>query len=109
MGAEPLGLESVLGLLATAIDPAWTRGERFSLAFAVPDGDVVHLQIRDGEVPVVARPPAWGRTAATITGTPQEIAARLLSGGALGSAAQLHGDAGPVQLVGDWAKRASSG
>ena len=56
-GAKP-GPELVLAVLAAAVDPAWTRGHRFSVVYDVTDGDPIEVEVRDGQPLAVGPPPA---------------------------------------------------
>jgi hypothetical protein len=54
--------------MAEAIDPPWTTGRRFELAFEINDtaGIVIYVRVRDGEPILVSRTPS-GQPVATIS------------------------------------------
>jgi hypothetical protein len=56
-GAKP-GPELVLAVLTAAVDPAWTRGHRFSVVYDVTDGEPIEVEVRDGQPLAVGPPPA---------------------------------------------------
>jgi hypothetical protein len=108
--------EAVVGLIAAMIEPAWTRGERFTLAVEDEGGVAVHLQILDGRSPVVTREAPAGRVATTVRGTAAQLVAAV-AGGTPGTepgppapaAADVRGDEGPLALLRTWVNRAQSG
>ncbi|UTI62303.1 hypothetical protein NBH00_13120 [Paraconexibacter antarcticus] len=96
---EPLEPQALLALVAGAIDPALTRGKRFSVAFAEGDGPfVAHVVVDDG-VPLVVRSGEPVDTAATVRTAPGELA-RFLAGEA---GARVGGDVELVVLLLGWA------
>ncbi len=107
MRLEP---ETLLALVAAMIDPAWTRGERFTLAHVDGGGRPVYLQIRDGAPPAVARTAPEGRVATETGGTATALAVRLSgSPAARGPALTVRGDSGALALLAEWVTRAQGG
>jgi hypothetical protein len=103
MRARP---ETLLALAAAAVDPAWTRGERFTMALIAPTGDSAYLQVRDGRAPLVTRTAPEGRIAVSLTGPGERLAASL-AGETDG--AEISGDAGALGVVREWLQRARCG
>ena len=68
--AAGVRLDSVLAMTVAAlmIEPAWTAGERFTIAHREPGAQApdAYLHIRDGRVPLVAEEPPQGPVATTI-------------------------------------------
>jgi hypothetical protein len=103
MHARP---ETLLALVAAAIDPAWTRGERFTLALITPAGDSAYLQLRDGRAPLVTRTAPEGRIAVSLTGPGERLAASLAGES---DGAEVTGDAGALGVLREWIERARCG
>ena len=103
--------ETVLRLVAAMVEPAWTHGESFTVAYDPAGGEPVFLTVADGRAPAVSRARPAGRVAATITGSPAALAG-LLSGFADpgmatdGGVATVTGDRGPLEQLRSWANRA---
>ena len=105
--------ETLLALAAAAIDPVWTRGERFTVALLTPgaDGESAYLQVRDGRAPLVTRTVPEGRINVSLSGPPEWLAASLAGerDDAPGLDAEISGDAGALTVVRDWIDRARCG
>jgi hypothetical protein len=98
--------------LAEAIDPRWSVGERFTIAFEIeqsPQGPVsatLHVQVRDGAPLAVSSTPHEPPVATVrlserafmcmLAGAPLPVGARIL----------LDGDPGPLELLIEWVDRA---
>ena len=107
MRPEP---ETLLALVAAMIDPAWTRGERFTLAHVDEQARTVYLQVRDGAPPRVSRTAPEGRVATEASGSATALAVALSgSKPAWERSVTVRGDSGPPALLTDWIKRAQSG
>jgi hypothetical protein len=99
--------EAILRLVAAMIEPAWTRGEAFTIAYAPAVGDDterIYLTVGDGRPPVVSRALPGGRVATTVSGAPSALAALLSAPGAPG--ATVSGDRGPLDQLRAWVNRA---
>ncbi|HWT23571.1 MAG TPA: hypothetical protein VN213_08700, partial [Solirubrobacteraceae bacterium] len=101
--------ELVFRAFAYAIDPAWTRGHRFSVAQHVT-GDppaISHIVVRDGLRVHVRRTPPTGGPDATVTMSPAAFAA-LLRGEmpAGGERPVVRGDRRAVAVLKAWTDRA---
>jgi hypothetical protein len=97
-----------LTLVATAIEPGWTAGERFTIAHrdsavAAPDA---YLHVRDGREPLVWTELPHGPVATVVVCPADELLGVL--GGAAGSA-EVVGEERPVALVRQWLDRAQCG
>ena len=106
-GGVRLQPRTALALLASLISPAWTEGERFSLAYGEPGEDPVYL-IVDGRSPIEVtenRPAAPATT--IVTGAAGTL--ELLLREEAAAAEALTGDPRPIQLLRQWVKRAQSG
>lgn len=101
-----LGPELTLKVLALAIEPAWTKRERFTLACSLQGGATAYLLVRDGQRPVVADEAPAGRIATTISGPPGALAAAL--SGQPSDQLIVTGDEWPLALLRKWLKRAQS-
>lgn len=106
------GIDMWPGLLllamAEAIDPAWTTGRRFELAFEIVDssGIVIYVRICDGE-PILVSRTAVGQPVATVSLT--EHALMCLLAGTLAPPeheALVSGDATSVEMFLQWTARA---
>jgi hypothetical protein len=98
--------------LAEAIDPRWSVGQRFTIAFEIeqsPEGPVsatLHVQARDGAPLGVSSAPRESPAATVrlgerafmcmLAGTPLPVGARIL----------VDGDPGPLELLIEWSDRA---
>lgn len=95
---EPLTTTRLLELLALAIDPGLTKGERFTLSFAVDDGPAeAHVVVADGQ-PIVVGSGAPVHTAATVRTSKGQLAAFL--GGE--APARISGDIDAVGTLLGW-------
>jgi hypothetical protein len=110
MRARP---ETLLALVAAAIEPVWTRGERFTVALLTPGagGDSAYLQVRDGQAPLVTRTAPEGRIAVSLSGDSDRLAASLAGepDDALRRDAEITGDAGALTVLREWIDRARCG
>jgi hypothetical protein len=107
-----LDSETLFTLLAAMIDPAWTRGERFTVSHTDERGHAVFLQVRDGQAPIVSLEPPPGRVATELSGPVASLWQLFADGGSqaqAGAGLSLSGDQGPLALVRTWANRAQSG
>ena len=108
---EGVSLEPSLAadLVAAMIDPSWTRGERFQVAFAEPTdaATVTVIEVRDGgllaAVQGVEPPPG----ATVVLCSPQSIAA--VAAGGWPQDVDLRGPARNLELLQRWVQRAQSG
>ncbi len=96
-------------LIAAMIEPSWTRGERFQLAFADPSarssGTV--LEIRDGGIPAVAEAVEPAEGATLVRCAPGAIL--VVAGGGWPEGAEVRGPVRGLELVQQWVLRAQSG
>jgi hypothetical protein len=110
MRARP---ETLLAFVAAAIDPAWTRGERFTVALLTPgaEGESAYLQVRDGRAPLVTRTAPEGRIALSLSGPPERLAASLAGerDDDHERDAEISGDAGALTVLREWIDRARCG
>ncbi len=94
--------------MAEAIDPTWTTGRRFELAFDIQDaeGIVIYIRVCDGEPILVSRTPA-GQPIATISLSAHALVC-LLAGTQAPSEhrATVLGDATSVDMFLQWTARA---
>ncbi len=94
--------------LAEAIDPSWTTGHRFEIAFEIvgTPGVVIYMRVCDGEPILVSRATA-GAPVATIS-VGEHTLIRLLAGMPVtaGSEAMASGDIAAVHSFLAWAARA---
>jgi hypothetical protein len=94
--------------MAEAIDPSWTAGHRFEIAFEIAGtpGVVIYVRVCDGEPILVSRATA-GEPAATVT-VGEHALIRLLAGmpAIAGEDASAQGDLGAVHSFLAWAARA---
>jgi hypothetical protein len=98
----------VLLALAEAIDPAWTHGHRFVVAFAIdshPDV-VLYVRVCDGEPLVVT--PVCGEQPQSTAHMSEAAFLCVISGVPVpnGQGVLLEGDPQPLELLIDWADRA---
>ncbi|HET9093458.1 MAG TPA: hypothetical protein VFN36_00105 [Solirubrobacteraceae bacterium] len=104
--------ETLFTLLAAMIDPAWTRGELFTVAHTDERGHAVYLQIRNGAPPLVSLEPPAGRLATELAGASTGLWQAFGDGRAQAWPADgliAAGDQGPLTLLRTWANRAQSG
>jgi ribonucleoside-diphosphate reductase beta chain len=100
--------------LAYAIDPAWTRGQRFTIRYEITgdeagEGGAWHVNVDDGRVTVTTDPPADGADAAVILShstwlgvlrgdmTPNVAMQKALT--------RVEGDLPAITLMGRWIER----
>jgi hypothetical protein len=107
--AEPsLEPAIVLRALAAAIDPAWTAGQRFAIAYelAGPKPATHHFLVADGSPVVTGTGLPPGGAAATV-GVAREALLPLLARLALppGERATVHGDLERLALLHRWTDR----
>jgi hypothetical protein len=103
---DPLLAMTVAGLM---IEPAWTAGERFTIAHrdrGAPAPDA-YLHIRDGRAPLAAEAPPHGPVATTIECRADDLIV-VLAGAHVASVA-ISGDDRPVALIRQWLDRAQCG
>jgi hypothetical protein len=98
----------LLLVMAEAIDPSWTTGRRFELAFEVEDapGIVIYVRICDGEAIVVSRA-ASKQPVATVSASSHALTC-LLAGMPVppDHHASVTGDSTSVEMFLQWAARA---
>jgi hypothetical protein len=106
------GVEVWPGLLllamAEAIEPSWTTGRRFELAFDIQDapGIVIYVRVRDGEPPHVSRTAA-GQPVATVALSCHALICLLAGAPAPAEHTTLvTGDATSVDMFLQWTARA---
>ncbi len=103
---DPLLAMSVAALM---IEPAWTAGERFTIAHREPGAPTpaAYLHIRDGRAPLAAEERPHGPVATTIECRPDDLIV-VLAGEHVASVA-ISGDDRPVALIRQWLDRAQCG
>jgi len=100
--APPMAL-SVVSLM---IDPAWTAGERFTIAHA--DGDVTAcIRVHDGRALTVVSVTSAEPATTTIVCPADSLL--LVLGGGWADQFEVRGDERPLGLLLDWVQRAQSG
>jgi hypothetical protein len=113
--AEPgsiaeLRLEPGLSLVLAAvmIDPRWTAGEQFTIAYQLPSGASPgpYLQIYDGLPATVTADADPGQVTATIA-CPADLLTAVLAG-ERPAGTLIHGEERPLELVRGWLERAQS-
>ncbi|HUA06164.1 MAG TPA: hypothetical protein VMB27_19820 [Solirubrobacteraceae bacterium] len=106
-----VGFDSVLAMTVAAlmIEPAWTAGERFTIAHREPAATApdAYLHIRDGRVPLVTEEPPHGPVETTIE-CPAEDLIGVLAGDHV-AFVSISPDERPVALVRQWLDRAQCG
>jgi hypothetical protein len=97
---------TAFALVASMIDPSWTRGERFALAHEDPQAASTFLIVRDGgPVQVVRRSPE-ARVDTTLACAGDQLLAVLAGDGVPGAA--VRGDERPLAVLREWIKLAQS-
>ena len=98
-----------LTLASQMIDPAWTLGERFSVAFREPSSVTpgAYLHVRDGHSPMVSSGDLPEAPESTVVCAGERVLSVL--DGDLRAGAQLRGDTRPLGLLQRWIERAQSG
>ena len=94
---------------ALMIEPAWTAGERFTIAHREPHAPApdAYLHIRDGRAPLVTEEPPHGPVGTTIECPADDLIA-VLAGDHVAFVA-ISGDERPVALIRQWLDRAQCG
>ena len=101
--------ELLLALVAGMIEPAWTRGERFTLSHSDGDSAPIFLVVRDGRAPEVTRTPPEGRVATEIVCSAAALVDVLAGSPGVSPAPDVvRGDRGPLTSLRDWIQRAQS-
>ena len=102
-----LDAATALALVSAAVEPSWTRGERFVLACGEPVGPLAALEVRSGRAAIAPRAKPGARVTTTIRCRAAELLPAL--GGEHVSSLTVDGDERPLALVREWIERASSG
>jgi hypothetical protein len=97
---------TALTVAAELIEPEWTIGVRFCIAYESRWAETVYLVVDDGAPARVADEAPEGLVSTAISG--QAGVFELLLTGARPMHATLTGDEWPLTLVGKWIKRAQS-
>ena len=109
--AAGVRFDSVLAITVAAlmIEPAWTAGERFTIAHREPRAQApdAFLHIRDGRGPLATEEPPHGPVATTIE-CPGEDLIGVLAGDNV-ALVSISPDERPVALVRQWLDRAQCG
>jgi len=95
-------------LLAQAVDPSWTTGHAFTVAFRTRDRSrqLGYVRVTDGAAVKVTDTPPLDRVRATLTCEPRELVEALLGDLELGGArARVSGDAAALAHVLAWFAR----
>ncbi len=102
---EP-GLSFVLA--AVMIDPHWTAGERFTIAYQLPSGATPgpYLEVHDG-TPVTVTADADQASLTTTIACPADVLTAVLAG-ERPAGTTIHGEQRPLELVQGWLERAQS-
>jgi hypothetical protein len=98
---------TILTVLARVIEPSWTEGVQFALAYEMPPEPAVYLIVGDGDRPRVSDDAPEGPVATRISGPSGAL--ELLLTGTRGDDTVVIGDDGPLMLLGKWIKLAESG
>jgi hypothetical protein len=98
-----------LALVAALVEPDWTVGEQFTVAYRRPDADRPEalLRVADGSRPTVSAPLVPASGTSTIVCPPSALPAVLA--GAEAGLAMVEGEEQPLVLVRRWVARAQSG
>lgn len=105
-----VGVDAWLGLTVVSlmIEPAWTRGERFTIAFREPGAaGLGQLQIRDGRPPAVGESTLLGPAETSVTCQADAVLAALA--GVATPPIAVEGEPRHLRLVRSWLERAQSG
>jgi hypothetical protein len=109
--AAGVRLDPVLALTVAAliIEPAWTAGERFTIAHREPPAPIAdaYLQVRAGKPPLAGAEAPHGPVATEIVCPADELVAVL--GGEPGTGEAMSGDERSLALVRQWLDRAQCG
>lgn len=101
--------ELLLAALGQAVDPAWTVGHRFTVAYRLLGAtqQTVHVQVGDGNALIIGPAPAGAAAMVTMSVTPTALAA-LLSGSPAASepVPEVAGNANALALLMEWFDRA---
>jgi hypothetical protein len=97
-----------LALVAAMIEPGWTRGSRFELAYRAGEGAPVNvLTVRDGAPVQTGETVSDADPTAVLTLAPDELLALLDGDG--GESVEVDGDPVALTELQSWVKRAQSG
>lgn len=101
--------ELAMRLAASMLRPAWTAGERFTIAHLEggPTGPATYLNVRRDQPATVTDTPPLGPVATTIACSSEVLLALLA--GKPEPAVTISGDAGPLLAVLGWLERAQRG
>jgi hypothetical protein len=102
-----LEAEQALRLVALMIEPTWTSGMRFAVAYGSPGDSTSYLLIRDGQSPMVSHQAPAGGVLTTLSG-PGDAAAAVLSGDRVDQVS-ISGEEWTLAQLRKWIKRAQSG
>jgi hypothetical protein len=97
---------TAFSLVAAMVQPAWTAGERFTLAHVEPEAPTTYLVVRDGARMRVGRTAPDGRVTTTVACHADQLLAVLAGEPAEGLA--VTGDERPLAALREWIKRAQS-
>ena len=98
-----------MSIAARMIDPTWTRGHNFTIAFRAPEdrGPQAVLHVRAGRAAAVAES-VLAPSSATEVVAAGALVAEVLAGG-LEAMSDLRGPTRPLALLLSWIERAQSG
>ncbi len=98
-----------VSIAARMIDPTWTRGHSFTIAFQAPEdsGQQTLLHVRAGRVAAVAESVLASSSATEVVAAGASVAEVLA--GALEAMTDLRGPTRPLALLLSWIERAQSG
>jgi hypothetical protein len=97
---------TAFALVASMVDPAWTRGERFALAHEDPQAASMFLIVRDGAPLQVVRRPPESKVATILVCAGDQLLA-VLAGDAV-PGLTVRGDERPLAALREWIKLAQS-
>jgi hypothetical protein len=97
---------TAFALVASMVDPSWTRGERFALAHEDPQAASTFLIVRDGGPLQVVRRSPEAKVDTTLACASDQLLAVLAGDGVPGAA--VHGDERPLAVLREWIKLAES-